>query len=59
MSLCKRVIARLDVKGTKLIKGRRFEGLRVLGDAHENAKKYAEESIDEIFYSDAVHRYLF
>ena len=54
MSLCKRVIARLDVKGTRLIKGINFEGLRVLGDACLIAKKYAEQGVDEIFYSDAV-----
>ena len=30
MSACKRIIARLDVKGKKLIKGIRFEGLRVI-----------------------------
>jgi len=54
MNLCKRVIARLDVKGTRLIKGINFEGLRVLGDACSIAKKYAEQGVDEIFYSDAV-----
>ena len=54
MNLCKRVIARLDVKGTRLIKGVNFEGLRVLGDACSIAKKYAEQGVDEIFYSDAV-----
>ena len=54
MTICKRVIARLDVKGSKLIKGKRYEGLRVIGDACEAAKKYAVQNIDEIFYSDAV-----
>ncbi len=54
MTICKRVIARLDVKGSKLIKGKRYEGLRVIGDACEAAKKYASQNIDEIFYSDAV-----
>ena len=54
MSLCKRVIARLDVKGSRLIKGVRFEGVRVIGDACLAATKYASEGIDEIFYSDAV-----
>ena len=54
MTICKRVIARLDVKGSKLIKGKRYEGLRVIGDACEAAKKYADQNIDEIFYSDAV-----
>jgi len=54
MNSCKRVIARLDVKGKKLIKGIRFEGLRVIGDACDYAKQYANNGIDEIFYSDAV-----
>lgn len=54
MSLCKRVIARIDVKGTRLIKGIQFEGLRVIGDAWETSKKYSSSGIDEIFYSDAV-----
>ena len=54
MSLTKRVIARLDVKGSKLIKGISFEGLRVIGDAHEMAYKYSQQRIDEIFYTDAV-----
>ena len=54
MSICKRVIARLDVKGIKLIKGIQFEGLRVLGDAWPAANKYSNEGIDEIFYADAV-----
>tara|TARA_B100000886_G_scaffold340525_1_gene310831 strand:+ start:564 stop:2009 length:1446 start_codon:yes stop_codon:yes gene_type:complete len=54
MSICRRIIARIDVKGTRLIKGIQFEGLRVLGDAWETAKKYSFLGIDEIFYSDAV-----
>ena len=54
MSLCKRLIARLDIKGNKLIKGIRFEGLRVLGDPVEAAYRYAREGIDEILFIDAV-----
>ena len=54
MSSCKRIIARLDVKGKKLIKGIRFEGLRVIGDACIAAENYAKKGIDEIFYTDAV-----
>ena len=49
MSSCKRIIARLDVKGKKLIKGIRFEGLRVIGDACIAAENYAKRGIDEIF----------
>tara|TARA_B100000780_G_C21123471_1_gene455309 strand:+ start:3324 stop:4091 length:768 start_codon:yes stop_codon:yes gene_type:complete len=49
-----RVIARLDIKGPNLIKGIHLEGLRVLGDPHDFAKKYYAEGIDEILYIDIV-----
>ena len=52
--LCKRIIARLDIKGNKLIKGIRFEGVRVLGDPNSAARKYVEEGADELLYIDAV-----
>ena len=54
MALCKRLIARLDIKGSRLIKGIRFEGLRVLGDPCEAALRYAEAGADELLYVDAV-----
>ncbi len=54
MSLAKRLIARLDVKGNKLIKGVRYEGLRVIGDPYNYASKYAKSGIDEIIYLDVV-----
>lgn len=54
MSLCKRIIARLDIKGSRLIKGVRFEGVRVIGDPWEKAKSYADDGIDELLYVDAV-----
>jgi imidazole glycerol phosphate synthase glutamine amidotransferase subunit len=54
MALCKRLIARLDIKGSRLIKGIRFEGLRVLGDPWEAAMRYAEAGADELLYVDAV-----
>ena len=54
MALCKRLIARLDVKGNRLIKGIRFEGLRVLGDPCEAALQYYKEGADELIYIDAV-----
>jgi len=50
----KRIIARLDIKGSRLIKGIRFEGLRVLGNPCDAANDYYSQGIDEIFYSDAV-----
>jgi imidazole glycerol phosphate synthase glutamine amidotransferase subunit len=54
MALCKRLIARLDIKGSRLIKGIRFEGLRVLGDPCEAALRYAESGADELLYVDTV-----
>jgi imidazole glycerol phosphate synthase glutamine amidotransferase subunit len=54
MALCKRLIARLDIKGSRLIKGIRFEGLRVLGDPCDAALCYAEDGADELLYVDAV-----
>jgi len=54
MALCKRLIARLDIKGGRLIKGIRFEGLRVLGDPCEAALRYSNEGADELLYVDAV-----
>ncbi|MCP9941912.1 imidazole glycerol phosphate synthase subunit HisF [Cyanobium sp. ATX 6E8] len=54
MALCKRLIARLDIKGSRLIKGIRFEGLRVLGDPWESALRYAQAGADELLYIDAV-----
>lgn len=50
----KRIIARLDVKGNKLIKGVHLEGWRFLGDPNEFCVKYYEDGIDEVIYIDAV-----
>lgn len=49
-----RVIARLDIKGKNLIKGVQLEGLRVLGDPNEFARRYYSKGIDEILYIDTV-----
>jgi cyclase len=49
-----RLIARLDVKGSNLIKGVRLEGLRKLGNPNVFARKYYEQGIDEIIYMDVV-----
>lgn len=54
MALCKRLVARLDIKGSRLIKGIRFEGLRVFGDPCEAALRYSEAGTDELLYIDAV-----
>jgi cyclase len=49
-----RLIARLDVKGPNLIKGVHLEGLRVIGDPQEYARRYYEQSADELIYIDIV-----
>ena len=54
MPLSKRIIARLDIKGPRLIKGVRFEGLRVIGDPQAFAVKYAQQGADELLYIDVV-----
>jgi cyclase len=49
-----RLIARLDVKGPNLIKGIHLEGLRVIGDPQEFARRYYEQGADELIYIDIV-----
>lgn len=49
-----RVIARLDIKYPHLIKGVNLEGVRIVGDPNQFAKKYYNAGIDEILYHDAV-----
>ena len=49
-----RVISRLDIKGYNLIKGVKFEGLRVLGCPIKSANFYYKEGIDEILCIDTV-----
>lgn len=49
-----RVIARCDIKGKNLIKGIRYEGVRVIGDPGEFAGNYYTDGADEIVYIDAV-----
>lgn len=53
MGLRFRVIARLDIKGPNLIKGVRMEGLRVIGNPAEYARRYAEHAC-ELLYLDTV-----
>lgn len=49
-----RLIPRLDVKGKNLIKGIHLEGLRVIGDPQEFARRYYEQGADELLYVDVV-----
>lgn len=49
-----RVIARMDIKGARLIKPVRLEGVRPVGDAAPYATRYAETGADELLLMDAV-----
>jgi cyclase len=50
--LSKRIIPCLDVKGGRVVKGVRFEGLRDAGDPVEIAKRYDAEGADELTFLD-------
>ena len=54
MASANRVIARLDIKNNRLIKGVHLEGWKDLGDPFEHAYRYYREGIDEILYLDTV-----
>lgn len=49
-----RIIPRLDIKGSNLIKGVQLEGLRVIGDPQDHAIRYYEDGADELIYMDVV-----
>jgi cyclase len=49
-----RLIARLDVKGSDLIKGIHLEGLRKIGVPNDYALDYYKQGIDELIYMDCV-----
>ena len=49
-----RVIARLDIKGERLIKSIQLEGVRVVGEPQAAAQLYYEQGADEILLMDAV-----
>ncbi|PLV59788.1 imidazole glycerol phosphate synthase subunit HisF [Thermotoga sp. KOL6] len=50
--LAKRIIACLDVKDGRVVKGTNFENLRDSGDPVELGKLYSEEGIDELVFLD-------
>lgn len=54
MSFPTRIIARLDIKGPNVVKGVQMEGLRVVGDPNEHARKYYEQGADELIFMDIV-----
>ena len=49
-----RLVARLDIKGSNLIKGVNLEGLKIIGEPNEYALKYYESGIDELIFMDVV-----
>lgn len=49
-----RLIARLDIKNSNLIKSIHLEGLRVVGDPNTYAKKYYQDGVDELVFMDCV-----
>ena len=49
-----RIIARLDIKGSNLIKGIHLEGLRVIGNPNEYALRYYAQGADELIFMDCV-----
>lgn len=49
-----RLIARLDIKGPNLIKAINLEGIRVIGDPNEHARRYYDQGADELIYMDMV-----
>jgi cyclase len=49
-----RIIARLDVKPTYVVKPVHFEGLRKVGSPQVLAQRYYDQGADEIFYLDIV-----
>lgn len=47
-----RIIAALDIKNGRVVKGVQFENIQDAGDPGELAKRYEEEGIDEIVFLD-------
>lgn len=52
MTLTKRVIACLDVKDGRVVKGLHFESIKDAGDPVELAAKYSDEGADELIFLD-------
>lgn len=52
LTLARRLIACLDVRGGRVVKGINFEGLRDAGDPGALAARYDEEGIDEVVVLD-------
>lgn len=50
--LTKRIIAALDIKEARVVKGVKFENIKDAGDPIELAKKYEKDGVDEIVFLD-------
>ena len=50
--LTKRIIACLDVKDGKVVKGTQFRGHEVVGEILELARRYRDEGVDELVFYD-------
>ncbi len=55
--LAKRVIAALDIKDGRVVKGVNFVNIRDAGDPVELARRYEEEGIDELVFLDITASY--
>ncbi len=55
--LARRIIAALDIKDGRVVKGVRFQNMRDAGDPVELAVKYEEEGVDEIVFLDITASY--
>jgi cyclase len=55
--LAKRIIAALDIRNGRVVKGIRFRNIRDAGDPIELAKRYEKEGIDEIVFLDITASY--
>mgnify|MGYP006127008527 FL=1 len=49
-----RLIGRIDINNTNVVKGKCLEGLRKIGNPEELACKYYQSGIDELVFMDAV-----
>jgi len=52
MGVALRVVACLDVKDGRVVKGVNFTGLRDAGDPVEMARSYGEQGVDELTFLD-------
>ena len=50
--LTKRLIACLDVKDNKVVKGIKFKNHVIVGDILDLSKKYRDEGVDELVFYD-------